>query len=166
MICRAPGSSCPCNFPGKNTGVRCHFLLQESFPTQGSNPCLLTSPTLTGRFFTTVPPVKLINMHKHVFIYTMYTEVFIIKCIVGNFTFNKLVPACTLSHLAHVLILVTLWTGAHLYSLLHGIIQAILEWVAVPVSRGYSQSRNQTHVSCVSCIAVGFFIPTWETSTN
>ena len=29
------------NFPGKNTGVGCHFLLQGIFPTQGSNPCLL-----------------------------------------------------------------------------------------------------------------------------
>ena len=28
-------------FPGKNTGVDCHFLLQGIFPTQGSNPCLL-----------------------------------------------------------------------------------------------------------------------------
>ena len=28
-------------FPGKNTGVGCHSLLQEIFPTQGSNPCLL-----------------------------------------------------------------------------------------------------------------------------
>ena len=27
----------PWNFPGKNTGVGCHFLLQENFPTQGSN---------------------------------------------------------------------------------------------------------------------------------
>ena len=26
---------------GKNTGVGCHFLLQEIFQTQGSNPCLL-----------------------------------------------------------------------------------------------------------------------------
>ena len=32
------------NFPGKNPGVDCHFLLQGIFPTQGSNPrlsCLL-----------------------------------------------------------------------------------------------------------------------------
>ena len=28
-------------FPGKNTGVGCHFLLQGIFLTQGSNPCLL-----------------------------------------------------------------------------------------------------------------------------
>ena len=29
------------DFPGKHTGVGCHFLLQEIFPTQGSNPRLL-----------------------------------------------------------------------------------------------------------------------------
>ena len=32
---------CPWNFPGKNTGVCCHFLLQGIFPTQGSKPPLL-----------------------------------------------------------------------------------------------------------------------------
>ena len=31
---------CPWGFPGENTGVGCHFLLQEIFPTQGSNPGL------------------------------------------------------------------------------------------------------------------------------
>ena len=31
---------CPWDSPGKNTGVGCHFLLQEIFPTQGSNPGL------------------------------------------------------------------------------------------------------------------------------
>ena len=54
-----PGSSllCPWNFPGKNTGVDCHFRLQEIFPTQGSNLHLL-SPSLAGGFFTTEPPEK------------------------------------------------------------------------------------------------------------
>ena len=33
---------CPWDFPGKNTGVGCHFLLQGIFPTPGSN---LGSPT-------------------------------------------------------------------------------------------------------------------------
>ena len=42
---------CPWDFPGKNTGVCCHFLLQGIFPTQGSNPCFLFS-ALVGRFFT------------------------------------------------------------------------------------------------------------------
>ena len=32
---------CPWDFPGKNTGVGCHFLLWGVFPTQGSNPGLL-----------------------------------------------------------------------------------------------------------------------------
>ena len=32
---------CLWNFPGKNTGVGCHVLLQGIFPTQGSNLCLL-----------------------------------------------------------------------------------------------------------------------------
>ena len=32
---------CPWDFPGKNTGVDCHFLLQGIFLTQGLNPCLL-----------------------------------------------------------------------------------------------------------------------------
>ena len=32
---------CPWDFPGKDTGVGCHFLLQGIFPTQGSNLCLL-----------------------------------------------------------------------------------------------------------------------------
>ena len=31
----------PWDFPGKNTGVGCHFLLQRIFPTQGLNPHLL-----------------------------------------------------------------------------------------------------------------------------
>ena len=32
---------CPKDFPGKNTGVGCHFLLQRIFPTQGWNLHLL-----------------------------------------------------------------------------------------------------------------------------
>ena len=35
----------------------------------------------------------------------------------------------------------------------HGIFQAkILEWATTPFSRGSSQSRGWTHVSCISCI--------------
>ena len=38
-------------------------------------------------------------------------------------------------------------------SSVHGILQArILEWVAVPFSRGSSQPRDRTYVSCVFCI--------------
>ena len=44
---------------------------------------------------------------------------------------------------------VTLWTVA-CQAPLHGILQArILEWVAMPFSRGSSQPSDQTQVSCV-----------------
>ena len=36
-----PDSFCPWDFPDKNTGVGCHFLLQGIFLTQGSNLRLL-----------------------------------------------------------------------------------------------------------------------------
>ena len=41
---------CPWDFPGQNTGVGYHFLLQGIFLSQGSNLCLLC---LAGRFSTT-----------------------------------------------------------------------------------------------------------------
>ena len=34
----------PWGSPGKNTGVGCHALLQELFPTRGSNLCLESPP--------------------------------------------------------------------------------------------------------------------------
>ena len=43
---------CPWNFPDKNTGMGCHFLLLGIFPTQGLNPSLMC-PALAGRFFST-----------------------------------------------------------------------------------------------------------------
>ena len=36
-----PRLLCPWNFPGKNTGMGCHFLLQAIFQTQELNMCLL-----------------------------------------------------------------------------------------------------------------------------
>ena len=43
-------------------------------------------------------------------------------------------------------------------SSVHGILQArILQWVAMPSSRGSSWPRDQTHISCGSCTAGGFF---------
>ena len=56
---------------------------------------------------------------------------------------------------------VTLWTVAHQAPLSMGILQArILEWVAMPSSRGSSQPRDQTQVSHT---AGRFFFPVWAT---
>ena len=42
MDCSSPGSSVHGkNFPGQNTRVGCHFLLQGTFLTQRSNLCFL-----------------------------------------------------------------------------------------------------------------------------
>ena len=46
-----PGFSVHGNFPGKDTGVGCHFLLQGIFPTQESNPHFSCT---AGGFFTRV----------------------------------------------------------------------------------------------------------------
>ena len=40
MDCNPPGSSVHGDSPGKNTGVACQALLQNIFPTRGSNPGL------------------------------------------------------------------------------------------------------------------------------
>ena len=49
---------CLWNFPGKNTGVGCHFFLQGNLPDPGVEPMSLVSPALADGFFTTLPPGK------------------------------------------------------------------------------------------------------------
>ena len=83
MNCSPPGSSVLGHFPGKNTGVVCHALLQGLFSTQGSN--------------------------------------------LG-------IPHCRLI----------------LYHLSHQGSPRILEWVVYPFSRGSSQPRDRTGVSCAA----------------
>ena len=53
MDCSLPGSSVHGIFPGKNTGVGCHFLLGGDLPDPGIEPASLVSPALAGEFFTT-----------------------------------------------------------------------------------------------------------------
>ena len=67
--------------------------------------------------------------------------------------------------LSRARLFLTPWTV--LGSSIHGIFQArILEWVTISFSRKSSWPRDQTHVSCTSCIAGGFFTiwPTREVS--
>ena len=45
-------------FPGKSTGVGCHFLLQGDLPDPGIKPASSASPTMAGGFFATAPPGK------------------------------------------------------------------------------------------------------------
>ena len=49
---------CPCDSPGKNTGVGCHFLFQGIFLTQGSKLCLLCLLHWQGDSLPLAPPGK------------------------------------------------------------------------------------------------------------
>ena len=52
------------------------------------------------------------------------------------------------------------WLFATPWTTVHGILQArILEWVACPFSRGSSQPKDQTQVSCIA----GGFFTSWAT---
>ena len=56
--CSPSGSSVCGIFPGKNTGMGCHALLQRIFLTQGLNPCLLQLLHWQVGSFPLVPPGK------------------------------------------------------------------------------------------------------------
>ena len=81
-LCNPARLLCPWDSPGKNTGVSCHALLQEIFPSQGLNPrllCLLhwqtgtTSATcgplsvltwqVWGEFLTSSPVIPMLPVH-------------------------------------------------------------------------------------------------------
>ena len=52
------------------------------------------------------------------------------------------------------------WTVSHEAPWAHGILQArILEWVAMPLSRGSSQPRDRTYIFCTA----GSFFTVWAT---
>ena len=74
--------------------------------------------------------------------------------------FVSCVGVCMLSHFSHIPLFVTPWTVAPAGSSVHGILQArILEWVAMPSSRGSSQPRERTLISCIA----GGFSGQWTT---
>ena len=53
---------CPLDFPGKNTGVGCHFFLQRIFPTQGSNLSLLHCRQILYQLSYEGSPIALIKL--------------------------------------------------------------------------------------------------------
>ena len=126
---------CPWDFPGKNTGVSCHFLLQGIFPTQGSNLSLLhrrwildhcaTWEAQSGSYFS------------------LFSGVRSWKCKSLSHVWLCNPMDCSLPG-----------------SSVHGILQArILKWVGIPISRRSSQPRDQTQVSHIT----GRFFTVWAT---
>ena len=69
-------------------------------------------------------------------------------------------PMCCAQSLSRVWLFATQWTVVCQAPLSMGILQArILEWVAMPSSRGSSQLRDWTQVSCIA----GKFFTIWAT---
>ena len=71
----------------------------------------------------------------------------------GRLQSIRLLLLLLLSRYSHALLSAILWTVSPPGSSVLGILQArILEWAAMPSSRGFSEPRDLTHISYVSCI--------------
>ena len=112
---------CPWDSPGKNTGVGCHALLQGIFLTQGSNAgCLHWQADCLPLSHQASPPG-----------------------LVGVISEVKVAQSC--------LTLCDPRDCSPPGSSVHEISQArILEWVAIPSSRGSSRLRDRTQVSRIA----------------
>ena len=121
---------CPWDFPGKNTGAEdCHFLLQGIFLTQGLNLRLL----------------RLLNWQVDSLQLSYQIRVCVCVCVLVTQSCPTLCDPVDCSP-----------SG----SSVHGILQAvILEWIAIPFSRGSSQPRDRTPVSYIT----GRFFIIWAT---
>ena len=143
------GLLCPWDSPGKNTGVGCHFLLQGIFMNQGSNWSLLPLLHWQG---DSLPLFFLCDFFLHLFILVSICFYVFCLCSVETqiidftpvFFPNTRIYCCLVAKSCPILF------RPHVLQL-HGIFQArILEWVAMPSSRGSSQPRDQTQVSRIA----------------
>ena len=89
----------------------------------------------------------------------------VVYCSLGNKDFFKIEVCVCAKSLQSCLSLCNPMDCSPPGSSVHGILQArILEWVAMPFSRGSSWPRDRTHVSYVSCTGKWIFTTsaTWE----
>ena len=119
---------CSWDFPGKNTGVDCHSLLQGIFPTQGSNPGFPHSRQILYHLSHQRSPR-------------------ILESIANPFSREIFTTQRLGLGLLHCWLI--------LYHLSHQGSPRILEWVTHSFSRRISPPSN---ITGVSCIAGKFFI--------
>ena len=119
----------PWDFPGKSTGVGCHFLLQGIFLTQGLNPGLLYCRQMLYRLSHQGSPLTLKVFMKNT-VKLINTALVCVSCSVVSDSDP-------------------IAGGSPGFSV-HGILQArILEQVAISFSRRSSRPRDETWVSCI-----------------
>ena len=149
----------PCSFTRQEYWIGLHFLLQGIFPTQRLNLYLLLhlhwqvdSSPLSHRRRNTM-------MNKMHVLFIVWEINCLEWCVLWPFfnTHFTLWHAHLLSHgqlFCHPID----WDPPG--SFVHRNLQArILEWVAILFSRGFSPPRDQTSVSCVSCIGRQILLP-------
>ena len=115
---------------------------------------------LNAEFQRTVRRVRIVRRDKKALL-KVKTIISQISAGMANLRECVLVLSC----FSWVWLFVTQWSYKSLQgSSVHEILQArILEWVAMPSSRGYSQPRDQTRISYISCTAGKFLtISAWE----
>ena len=123
MDCSPPGFSVHGDSPGTNIRVGCHVLLQGNLPKPGTEP---RSPTVQADSLPTGPSGKPKNTG------------------VGSLSLLQKISPTQESNQG------LLHCRQILYHLSHQESPRILEWVAYPFSRGPSQPRNGTGVSCTA----------------
>ena len=136
----------PWDSPSKDTGVGCHFLLQcvkvesesevsQSCPTLSDTmDCNLPGSSTHGIFQARVLEWVAIAFSNKVIRYHKRQNLSCLKYREWNWQ-------CSAQ------LFVTPWTVASV----RGIFQArVLEWAAIPFSRGSSRPRDQTEVSCIA----------------
>ena len=140
--CSPPGSSVYRDYPGKDTGVGCHALLQGLFPTQGLNPGLPHCRRILYCLSHQGSPSH-VYVYMYLYIYTyIYTYRYI--CIYMSFTGGSDVKesACNAGDMGLIP-----WrrkwqpTPVYLLGESHGQART-LEWAAFPFSRVSSQPRG------------------------
>ena len=184
---------CPWNFPGNNTGVGCHSILQGIFLTQGLNLRLLhwqaDSVSLSHRRLRKrrkQPRINKLPLTSHDTLAPLLTSVVLLCPCLQNEILRQLFPLVKKNHIfwhykknLNRKIFSVLWPFSprctwciHISksevtqpcanlcnpmdcslpgSYVHGIFQAsVLEWVAISFSRGFSQPRDRTWVSCTA----------------
>ena len=122
--------------------------------------------------FPTVPYVQTIFIHFSFLIHLLQTiqTSWVVSSSSSSYSTIPIQScASRLSRFSCVQLFATPWTVALQALLSIGIFQArVLEWVAMPSSRGSSQPRDQTCVSMSPALAGGFFTTsaTWEASIS
>ena len=131
---RPHGLYSPWNSPGQNTGVGSIALLQGNFPTFGLNPGLPHCRQILYQLSYQGSPVHIVR-----------PEILPLSSI------PPFLSHCTYSEVAQSCLTLCNPVDCSLpCSSVHGIFQArVLEWVAISFSRGSSQTRDQTWVSCI-----------------